>query len=446
MQILKFVCTSLILAICSLAHSQQDPKSSDYRDLSLKCRANADFRAECDYRFSARHDIKDLSLSINGNGVKLNKDDLIPFDKTGQKTLIAILVDVSDPARKETIEKRQRDAAIRIIENIKPHQRIALYAFDADAKPLTPFTADKKQLIEATKEIKAGGLATELYKSSLSVIEALNKEDGERKGIVILSDGKAEDRAYAHRDVVEAAANKNIVFIGLGYSERPQDTPFLQNLERLASETYGSYVNSSDPQLSQFLSNKVDVAFEGGGRVKFNLEKNYKEQKVTVKLGKQGGSSLEVEQALTVPDDRPMHRAAADWCMENPFVAITIFLIFLITVTLTVLFVRKSLHRQRLMRVSASLIELGEGRTVHKLITSAVRIGRGKDNDIELSNPSVSLHHAEIHRRREGEFYIVDLASTNGVYVNSEKVSQTQLSDGDVVELGEVSLRFRADA
>lgn len=57
-------------------------------------------------------------------------------------------------------------------------------------------------------------------------------------------------------------------------------------------------------------------------------------------------------------------------------------------------------------------------------------------------NDSISLHHAEIHRRREGDFFIVDLASTNGVFVNDEKVNQGELKSNDIIELGEVRLRF----
>jgi pSer/pThr/pTyr-binding forkhead associated (FHA) protein len=74
-----------------------------------------------------------------------------------------------------------------------------------------------------------------------------------------------------------------------------------------------------------------------------------------------------------------------------------------------------------------------------------MRIGRGKDNDIVLTNSSVSLNHAEIHRRREGGYYLVDLASTNGVFVNGEKAGNVTLKSGDVIELGEVSLQFLSE-
>ena len=79
---------------------------------------------------------------------------------------------------------------------------------------------------------------------------------------------------------------------------------------------------------------------------------------------------------------------------------------------------------------------------VHLIFKTAIRIGRSPDNDIQLVNSSISMHHAEIHKRREGGFFIVDLSSTNGVFVNDNQINQGEISDGDIIELGEVRLRF----
>ncbi|HEY3901244.1 MAG TPA: FHA domain-containing protein [Chthoniobacter sp.] len=74
--------------------------------------------------------------------------------------------------------------------------------------------------------------------------------------------------------------------------------------------------------------------------------------------------------------------------------------------------------------------------------TTALRVGRGKDNDLALKNDSVSRHHAEIHRTREGDFTITELNSGNGVIVNGEPVTKTALKNDDIIELGEVRIRF----
>jgi len=76
------------------------------------------------------------------------------------------------------------------------------------------------------------------------------------------------------------------------------------------------------------------------------------------------------------------------------------------------------------------------------LVKVASRIGRRPDNDIVFTNTSISGYHAEIHSQRDGTYYITDLGSGNGLSVNEQRVTQSELNDGDLVELGEVRFRF----
>ena len=92
--------------------------------------------------------------------------------------------------------------------------------------------------------------------------------------------------------------------------------------------------------------------------------------------------------------------------------------------------------------VFARLQVLGGDGTEHRMTATALRIGRGKDNDLTLGNDSVSRHHAEISRTRDGVFTITELNAGNGVLVNGKQVEKTELKDEDVIELGEVRLRF----
>lgn len=68
-------------------------------------------------------------------------------------------------------------------------------------------------------------------------------------------------------------------------------------------------------------------------------------------------------------------------------------------------------------------------------------IGRTPENDIVLNHKSISRHHAKI--TREGNRYVIlDLESANGVRVGGTEQDRVELQSGDVVELGEVRLRF----
>ena len=71
----------------------------------------------------------------------------------------------------------------------------------------------------------------------------------------------------------------------------------------------------------------------------------------------------------------------------------------------------------------------------------AITIGRDARNDVVLDDPRVSQRHALL--RKVGEaFRIEDLGSTNGTYVNGERVNQFYLNDGDQIQVGGQVLRF----
>lgn len=76
------------------------------------------------------------------------------------------------------------------------------------------------------------------------------------------------------------------------------------------------------------------------------------------------------------------------------------------------------------------------------LESTAVSLGRGLGNDVILEDTRVSRHHAQL-RYRQRRFWIADLGSTNGTFVNGERVSETALRDGDVISLGGLELTFR---
>jgi hypothetical protein len=71
-------------------------------------------------------------------------------------------------------------------------------------------------------------------------------------------------------------------------------------------------------------------------------------------------------------------------------------------------------------------------------------IGRLADCVIKISDTNTSRHHARIHRAGSG-FVINDLGSTNGTYLNGERLNADhRLADGDIITVGAVSLRFEA--
>jgi class 3 adenylate cyclase len=69
--------------------------------------------------------------------------------------------------------------------------------------------------------------------------------------------------------------------------------------------------------------------------------------------------------------------------------------------------------------------------------------GRTADNQLVLPDARVSRRHAILHSQGEGEYWLVDLGSRNGTYVNDRRVHQpVRLRHGDVVRIGPFSLNF----
>jgi pSer/pThr/pTyr-binding forkhead associated (FHA) protein len=76
------------------------------------------------------------------------------------------------------------------------------------------------------------------------------------------------------------------------------------------------------------------------------------------------------------------------------------------------------------------------------LLDKRLVIGRGEDCDLPVNDTSVSRVHAEIHVIEGGRYEVIDRDSSNGVRVNGVELKRTILDAGDVIELGDVQLRF----
>ncbi|MCP5464863.1 MAG: FHA domain-containing protein [Deltaproteobacteria bacterium] len=89
------------------------------------------------------------------------------------------------------------------------------------------------------------------------------------------------------------------------------------------------------------------------------------------------------------------------------------------------------------------ILRLTEGeleQTVYELKANT-SIGRSPSNDVILKAPKVSRQHAAINVYNN-QYIIIDLKSSNGVYVNGNKVDEAVLQDGDEVSIGGYRFSF----
>jgi len=84
------------------------------------------------------------------------------------------------------------------------------------------------------------------------------------------------------------------------------------------------------------------------------------------------------------------------------------------------------------------------GRT-HDLKAEKTTVGRVEDNMFQIAEPSVSSHHCEVVLRGH-DVIVRDLNSTNGTFINGEKITESPIKPGQILRLGQIEMRLETDA
>lgn len=97
-------------------------------------------------------------------------------------------------------------------------------------------------------------------------------------------------------------------------------------------------------------------------------------------------------------------------------------------------------NRPSLVRLDAEG-RAGAEASRYELHSDRMTIGRAAACELRIEEPSISSEHARLVRANEG-WRVVNLLSTNGVFVNGQKVFSHLLRNGDEIRLGRTRLRF----
>lgn len=453
----------------------------------------------CDFRFTEPHQLEELVLTADGQVIV---DSVFsPYPGTGEKSAWLYLIDRSNPRRAVTV-KRNIDIAGQQLQTASGSRLIGLATFANDIELVLEPASRHPNLDNTLETIKADGAATELFANSLKAIDILKNVPANRKALVIMSDGKAEDTAYTRQDVVDAARSAGVIIIGLGFAENNSETPALQELRRLAEETGGYFdaVVGSQAFASDF-AGKLPRYLENGGQIRGPVGDASGDVVIELSAKVAGGASYNATQTVAVeaapqPEPpKPLSTVASiyasmlgedsdtvTWADDNQFLA------WLLLALLPVLIIAGTgfwLSKRNGEKVDAfEEVDLDDAETLSTMRTEAldgdfedgatrfvsaadavsfgyfeivgsedrpfaiaahsISIGRHSDNDFVLSNDSVHRHHAHFHISPDGAPTIVDLDTTNGVTVNGNRVDRADLQSGDLIELGEVRLRYVA--
>lgn len=150
----------------------------------------------------------------------------------------------------------------------------------------------------------------------------------------------------------------------------------------------------------------------------------------------------ELDPNMPVEEELPIDGALL---MEDNTTVIVVASVLLLAVLIGgVLLVRKNKKSTDSPVVFAYLYEYAStGEIKHEVSSTTTRLGRGSSNDIVLMGDTVSSVHAVLKRERDDSLTLVDLNSSNGTKVNNRPITQETIESGDVIMLGEYSIKIQ---
>ncbi|MBS2017951.1 MAG: sigma 54-interacting transcriptional regulator [Deltaproteobacteria bacterium] len=89
-----------------------------------------------------------------------------------------------------------------------------------------------------------------------------------------------------------------------------------------------------------------------------------------------------------------------------------------------------------------ALVLSGAHKGTSKVVGGRLTIGKAADNDLVLTDDTVSRHHCEIVRAPDG-LHVRDLESTNGTKIDGTRIREAMVQSGSVLKVGEVEIQFK---
>lgn len=460
----------------------------------------------CDVRVSGPAVVETVSATVRANGeageTAALESTFAPYDPAVQGVTTAYLIQILPPARRATLAQ-MADAVATFADQRQGKRRFTAYTFAGGLTPIAGSGASKTEFVRQIIAIKPASATIALYTSALEAVEALARETGERKALVILGDGTSDDAAGpGHDQVVQAARAAGVAIHVLGYYDDRAARSKFETLSRLAEDTGGHAVEvKQGPGAARDFSNDVVTGrfvgevLENGGTLNVDLAGPPGARTLVLAAGLANGERLEAEHAVEVPAaplpgfettlqrQEPGPAAEPGGTMDRVALPLAVLLGLLaaggyygyrkyghllggeasadgadaagqaaaetVGAVPAVPEARepapKPAPRAADRPVVYGWLEMLDGAAErHPLRSANVRVGRLRDNDICLQNDSISRRHAVLNYNAETRRVVItDLGGSNGVLVNRTRYTSRELNDGDTVELGEVRLRFR---
>lgn len=407
--------------------------------------------------------------------------------KTDLTTTVYFLIDTSIPM-KESFFGGIKPLLVELEKLKEPKEKWIVSYFDDDLHAVYDDDHNKTGIMNTLlSTIPVKGNRTELWRNTQAALKDLATRSSQRKILVLLSDGDAEDTtAYTREDVVKIAKDAHIRIVSLGY----RDTMGTQNLRKIAEDTGGSFwkADKAAHQLPSEFFRALTTLIRSHGIVTIPSMMLHPtqsgKQDLNITFAHTGGESrlsLSVDtQKIAPPTPKPKitpkpivkvpAKSDSELFIERYKVYLGIAAALLLLGLLFLLLRKKKtppakeaagdveplgnvtregseggnptmIHRGELLAYFESLD--GMRYDVYKFPSV---IGKNSSNDVVIVGQYISRQHATI-TQNNGNYFIVDNNSSNGTKVNGKNINApTRISEGAKVSFGPYETIFHTPA
>jgi len=426
-------------------------------------------------------DLNEEHLYLYEDGYRVNYINVKKLSDRAEPVYLALAMDSSRSLRAKDMGKIKKTVA-EFIDNLPPGTMVALYRFNDEVKLLSAFTGDRALLKKALEGLNTHGRRTQLLNSIFDSLELLGRVEGSRKAVVVFTDGMDEGSSIETGDIISIARERGVpVFFNY-----PGEKTAVHSLNRIARMTGGKTLAGMSGERVKRLQGWVFGSFSDlyDVRYKSALSNDGKPHLLEVRLKYDTLRDRDTRQIV-------LKRRLLDVSFPSLYQFLIILMVLLmlaILALLLVFFIRRGnryfrpnavptfmpgVAPSREPRISRVIDEDLRSREIRDRVLTPqdpeyvyskawlvqkdgpemgkkfpvfweeISIGRDDENTIVVKDEAVSLKHVKI-KEMKGAYYIFDLASDNGTFLNDNKLLRPKpLYDWDEIRIGRTLFIFR---
>lgn len=207
--------------------------------------------------------------------------EFVPWSPSQGRSAVLFLLDVSDVSRSSEVEAG-RKLLEDVLQALPPKDFEAAVATAGQGmRMISDLGANPSARAEALAKLKAESCAAEIYRSVKAGLDRLAQASNGRSALVLLSDGKSEDKdpQFQPDPIIDLAKKRGVAIFSVGYAATQKDTTEWQSMRRIAEATGGVFLETQpgSANVSAPLANGADLGktlmrvMQSGGTASFPL-------------------------------------------------------------------------------------------------------------------------------------------------------------------------------